>query len=114
MSQNTLPKEPLSVQIQNFWHSLPPAVQTSTPFILAALLTFVEQLISGRDLKEAALIFVGALLGIVKTFQAVSLTADKHEEEALNQDMSLEDGTFSAADTGIAPASEIPSDDQSS
>jgi hypothetical protein len=104
---SNLPKEPISVRIQNFWHSLPPSVQTSMPYVLAALLTAMQQILNGADFNSAAATFVGTLIVIINGFKAVSLTADKHEVKALLEGQ-IEPSNESTVEIGVGPESKIP------
>lgn len=74
-------KEPMSVRFMDWWSKLRPAVQMSAAYIFAGLLTMLQQVLEGSDLKSAFITFLTVLITTINGLKAVSKTADKHSVE---------------------------------
>ena len=77
-------KEPIAVRIMNFWNSLSPEFRYSIFYILAGLLTCIQQVLMGTDLKTAIATFIGTLLTLINGMQAINKIA-KEKVEIANQ-----------------------------
>lgn len=76
-------------KVMDFWNDLSPEFRYGIFYITSALLTLIQQLLSGFEWKSALITFISALLVQINGMQAVSKVAREQSAPPTDPEINL-------------------------